>query len=111
MLSGAVSSALSSTSRALPGTARTGTWLSVKRSSTSSSASVACQAASSKAYDYDVCIIGCGVGGHGAALHAVQQGEDARLSIEPLFSLSLSLVRACVRACVRARDRPASDRA
>ncbi len=25
-------------------------------------------------YDYDVCIIGCGVGGHGAALHAVQQG-------------------------------------
>jgi len=28
----------------------------------------------SSAYDYDVCIIGCGVGGHGAALHAVQQG-------------------------------------
>jgi len=25
-------------------------------------------------YDYDVLIIGCGVGGHGAALHAVQQG-------------------------------------
>merc|ERR1719426_98094 len=74
MLSGAVSSALSSTSRALPATARTGTWLSVKRSSTSSTTSVACQAASSKAYDYDVCIIGCGVGGHGAALHAVQQG-------------------------------------
>jgi len=32
---------------------------------------VSCRAAS---YDYDVCIIGCGVGGHGAALHAVQQG-------------------------------------
>lgn len=25
-------------------------------------------------YDYDVIIIGCGVGGHGAALHAVEQG-------------------------------------
>jgi len=38
----------------------------------------ACQAAKNGAgksnYDYDVCIIGCGVGGHGAALHAVQQG-------------------------------------
>jgi len=29
--------------------------------------------ASSK-YDYDLVIIGCGVGGHGAALHAVEQG-------------------------------------
>ena len=25
-------------------------------------------------YDYDLVIIGCGVGGHGAALHAVEQG-------------------------------------
>jgi pyruvate/2-oxoglutarate dehydrogenase complex dihydrolipoamide dehydrogenase (E3) component len=25
-------------------------------------------------YDYDVIIIGCGVGGHGAALHAKSQG-------------------------------------
>jgi hypothetical protein len=25
------------------------------------------------AYDYDLIIIGCGVGGHGAALHAVEQ--------------------------------------
>jgi dihydrolipoamide dehydrogenase len=25
-------------------------------------------------YDYDVVIIGCGVGGHGAALHAKAQG-------------------------------------
>merc|ERR1712157_681428 len=33
---------------------------------------VVCQAAAK--YDYDVAIIGCGVGGHGAALHAVQQG-------------------------------------
>jgi hypothetical protein len=24
-------------------------------------------------YDYDLVIIGCGVGGHGAALHAVEQ--------------------------------------
>eukprot|EP00746_Dinoflagellata_sp_MGD_P012553 gnl/MRDRNA2_/MRDRNA2_126811_c0_seq1.p1 gnl/MRDRNA2_/MRDRNA2_126811_c0~~gnl/MRDRNA2_/MRDRNA2_126811_c0_seq1.p1 ORF type:complete len:635 (-),score=164.80 gnl/MRDRNA2_/MRDRNA2_126811_c0_seq1:86-1990(-) len=29
---------------------------------------------SSKEYDYDLVIIGCGVGGHGAALHAVKQG-------------------------------------
>ena len=25
-----------------------------------------------KQYDYDLVIIGCGVGGHGAALHAVE---------------------------------------
>uniref|UniRef100_A0A7S3YM67 Dihydrolipoyl dehydrogenase n=1 Tax=Lotharella globosa TaxID=91324 RepID=A0A7S3YM67_9EUKA len=31
-------------------------------------------AASGGDYDYDVVIIGCGVGGHGAALHAVSQG-------------------------------------
>lgn len=29
---------------------------------------------SSSQYDYDLIIIGCGVGGHGAALHAVEQG-------------------------------------
>ena len=28
----------------------------------------------SMAYDYDVIIVGCGVGGHGAALHAHSQG-------------------------------------
>lgn len=28
----------------------------------------------SKDYDYDLIIIGCGVGGHGAALHAVENG-------------------------------------
>jgi hypothetical protein len=33
---------------------------------------VVAQAAASK-YDYDLVIIGCGVGGHGAALHAVEQ--------------------------------------
>ncbi|GBF88245.1 dihydrolipoyl dehydrogenase [Raphidocelis subcapitata] len=31
-------------------------------------------AASAGKYDYDLVIIGCGVGGHGAALHAVEQG-------------------------------------
>lgn len=30
--------------------------------------------AAAGAYDYDLIIIGCGVGGHGAALHAVEQG-------------------------------------
>lgn len=39
---------------------------------------VVAQAAPAK-YDYDLVIIGCGVGGHGAALHAVEQvgGRDA----------------------------------
>eukprot|EP00197_Chlamydomonas_leiostraca_P003832 CAMPEP_0202865534 /NCGR_PEP_ID=MMETSP1391-20130828/6215_1 /ASSEMBLY_ACC=CAM_ASM_000867 /TAXON_ID=1034604 /ORGANISM="Chlamydomonas leiostraca, Strain SAG 11-49" /LENGTH=576 /DNA_ID=CAMNT_0049545393 /DNA_START=14 /DNA_END=1744 /DNA_ORIENTATION=- len=36
-------------------------------------ATVVAQAADKK-YDYDLIIIGCGVGGHGAALHAVEQG-------------------------------------
>ena len=27
-------------------------------------------------YDYDLLIIGCGVGGHGAALHAVESVSD-----------------------------------
>ena len=27
-------------------------------------------------YDYDLVIIGCGVGGHGAALHAVESVSD-----------------------------------
>lgn len=31
-------------------------------------------AAVNGSYDYDLIIIGCGVGGHGAALHAVEQG-------------------------------------
>ena len=44
------------------------------RSQLRSQGPVSCRAAS---YDYDVCIIGCGVGGHGAALHAVQQGTSS----------------------------------
>ena len=32
------------------------------------------RAAAAGAYDYDLAIIGCGVGGHGAALHAVESG-------------------------------------
>lgn len=30
--------------------------------------------ATAAGYDYDLIILGCGVGGHGAALHAVEQG-------------------------------------
>ncbi|GFH27909.1 uncharacterized protein HaLaN_26301, partial [Haematococcus lacustris] len=36
-------------------------------------ASVAARASSNGQYDYDLVIIGCGVGGHGAALYAVEQ--------------------------------------
>lgn len=35
------------------------------------SAALTCNAAATK-YDYDLVIIGCGVGGHGAAIHAVE---------------------------------------
>ncbi len=41
------------------------------------------RAAAGKEFDYDLVIIGCGVGGHGAALHAVESvrrplsGSDA----------------------------------
>lgn len=35
-------------------------------------APLAVRAAASKEFDYDLVIIGCGVGGHGAALHAVE---------------------------------------
>ncbi|KAG2493716.1 hypothetical protein HYH03_008229 [Edaphochlamys debaryana] len=37
-------------------------------------ASVVVQAAAGEKFDYDLIIIGCGVGGHGAALHAVECG-------------------------------------
>jgi hypothetical protein len=30
-------------------------------------------------FDYDLVIIGCGVGGHGAALHAVEQVRRSRV--------------------------------
>ena len=81
------------------------------RSQLRSQGPVSCRAAS---YDYDVCIIGCGVGGHGAALHAVQQGTSSPsfLSGSPLipdsnffwFSLSLSAcltgwLAGCVWCC------------
>ena len=40
-------------------------------------ASVVAKAAATtgEKYDYDLVIIGCGVGGHGAALHAVEQAR------------------------------------
>lgn len=38
-----------------------------------SRAAVVASASADKQYDYDLVIIGCGVGGHGAALHAVEQ--------------------------------------
>lgn len=41
------------------------------RASRAQRVSVVAQAAGK--YDYDLVIIGCGVGGHGAALHAVEQ--------------------------------------
>ena len=37
--------------------------------------------AAAKAYDYDLVIIGCGVGGHGAALHAVESVRPLPLSV------------------------------
>ncbi|GFR52582.1 hypothetical protein Agub_g15175 [Astrephomene gubernaculifera] len=37
-------------------------------------AAAATQASSGEKFDYDLVIIGCGVGGHGAALHAVECG-------------------------------------
>ena len=40
----------------------------------SSSASALAMAGDGGAFDFDVAIIGCGVGGHGAALHARAQG-------------------------------------
>lgn len=36
------------------------------------SAALTCNAAVSAKHDYDLVIIGCGVGGHGAAIHAVE---------------------------------------
>ena len=53
-------------------------WLQLHRHTRASSralkprAAVVTQAAD-KQYDYDLVIIGCGVGGHGAAMHAVEQ--------------------------------------
>ena len=46
----------------------------------------ACRGASTvaqakKEYDYDLVIIGCGVGGHGAALHAVESVSSCFLPL------------------------------
>ncbi|KAJ4954427.1 hypothetical protein NE237_011210 [Protea cynaroides] len=45
-----------------------------RRSLTEVSASLSSNGVSSKGFDYDLVIIGAGVGGHGAALHAVEKG-------------------------------------
>lgn len=45
---------------------------------TASAAAKNGSSSSSGQYDYDLVIIGCGVGGHGAALHAV---ESVRFSV------------------------------
>lgn len=65
----AASSALSTTSAFQPTTVR---------STTTSSSSSKLDASQCGNYDFDVAIVGCGVGGHGAALHArAQQLETA----------------------------------
>ncbi len=45
---------------------------------TQARAGVVSQATKGGQYDYDLIIIGCGVGGHGAALHAVEQVRAIR---------------------------------
>lgn len=45
------------------------------------------RAQAGKSYDYDLVIIGCGVGGHGAALHAVE--SVSKLFQHPVFDLEL----------------------
>ena len=49
-------------------------------------------------YDYDVIIVGCGVGGHGAALHARSNGLKrpsllARMLEEPASTVGVCLAR------------------
>lgn len=41
-------------------------------------------AAGSGGFDYDLVIIGAGVGGHGAALHAVEKVSSAHSALEAL---------------------------
>lgn len=43
---------------------------------------VVAHASADKQFDYDLVIIGCGVGGHGAALHAVEQ-VNAHAQVTP----------------------------
>ena len=50
---------------------------------TRSRKSLSTAAQAKKEYDYDLVIIGCGVGGHGAALHAV---ECVRHTLSDIFT-------------------------
>lgn len=45
-----------------------------------------------KDFDYDLVIIGCGVGGHGAALHAVESVSTLNQPV-PENALVMSLVK------------------
>lgn len=49
---------------------------------------VVAQAAAGK-YDYDLVIVGCGVGGHGAALHAVEQVGSCNIGPQALTAAGL----------------------
>ena len=64
-----------------------------RKSGRRSAGSLTVAAAKSK-YDYDLVIIGCGVGGHGAALHAVESVSSfyAHCIICPPQSLLLNLL-------------------
>jgi hypothetical protein len=60
-----------------------------------------------KAFDYDLVIIGCGVGGHGAALHAVEQVRiaftlDHRLTVMLMQAHRIS--PSCLPAAFDRRD-------
>ncbi|XP_028075402.1 dihydrolipoyl dehydrogenase 2, chloroplastic-like isoform X4 [Camellia sinensis] len=48
--------------------------ISIRRQSKKLSASLSDNGTAPKSFDYDLVIIGAGVGGHGAALHAVEKG-------------------------------------
>lgn len=51
-------------------------------------ASVVTQATDKK-YDYDLVIIGCGVGGHGAALHAVESVRGPWFLVRSMAHVSI----------------------
>jgi dihydrolipoamide dehydrogenase len=51
---------------------RTHCRLAASREVRQTRSAVVAQAAAGDKFDYDLVIIGCGVGGHGAALHAVE---------------------------------------
>jgi hypothetical protein len=52
-------------------------------------------------FDYDLVIIGAGVGGHGAALHAVEKVSFASEMVPALFR---SVYACCERSCRCQRD-------